>query len=272
MQLIKTLCTVLLKCSKIPHDNVNGYLHQNRLYQTGSRKEKDVKFSKLPNNLKFSYIFPPPKDTNPFYFLDVYKRTGDGKVALWTSNGGKIGVSKFFIKENIEACKKIAEFECARWRELWGVDVFVLNMFDTYVLFMPFVFHIRHYKDMLQFCPMHAWNYRLDRLGHKSSFFSDDIRDDKNIAKIQTKYFDQPLLVAKEALHHMIMECGWMQEDSEVCWDHIGLMPVYRKMKQKWDLKPIMFDLARLKKVKKQDRERVYAEHVHLLENGINKR
>lgn len=41
VQLVKTLCTLLLKCCMIPHDRVNGYLHENRLYQTGSLGKKD---------------------------------------------------------------------------------------------------------------------------------------------------------------------------------------------------------------------------------------
>lgn len=267
--LIRTLCSILFKCSKIPHDNVRGYLHPNRLYQTGEKYSKDVKFSKLPEGLKFSYDFPPRKKARPFYFLDVYKRTGDGKVALWTCNEGIIGVSKFFIAENTDVCKEKAAFESERWRELWKVETFVELMFDTYVLFMPFVFHIRQYEDTLQFCPMHAWNYRLNRLGGKSSFFTDDNQDDQSLKKIKTNFFDEPLLVAETALRHMIVNCGWMQDDSEVRWEHFGLMPVKRK--QNWTLVPIMFDLSRLRKISEKDKAEVYQKHVEILKNLIPK-
>jgi hypothetical protein len=175
-------------------------------------------------------------------------------------------VAKFYNEDSINK----ANFERDRWKQLWNDAVFLSSMFETKVLFMPFVFHLRLYKDKLQFCPMYAWNFRLDLLGEGGKFFDQNvIRDDNDISQIKTDYFDKPLLVAEIALKRMIVECGWMQEEYDVRWDHIGLMPI-RKTK-KWQLKPVMIDLIRLKEVGFQDRRTILSRHLKLLEDCMPK-
>jgi len=43
------------------------------------------------------------------------------------------------------------------------------------------------------------------------------------------KYIENPILIAEEALKHMIFNNGLIQDDDEVQWEHLGLMPIKEK-------------------------------------------
>ncbi|KAI3660595.1 hypothetical protein MP638_000135 [Amoeboaphelidium occidentale] len=105
-ELVPVLCMLLRKWQLVPCDRVNGFLHENRLYQVVKNEQKACGFSTLPAKLKqFSYEFPPSGNTSIYYILHTYKRSGDGKVALCTASAeketvGLIGVVKFFINDS----------------------------------------------------------------------------------------------------------------------------------------------------------------------------
>lgn len=164
--LVGIICTLLMKWAYIPCDNVQGYLHPNRLFQTAKFNREQYEFLKLPSEIQsFSYVFPPHGRVQRLYFLHVYQRTGDGKVALWTTSSGRIGVAKFFIHENNHEQKLVAKKEQKHWKDFWGVDTIVKYMFNRHVMLMPFVFHIRQYANELRFCPMSRWNFRWQSTG-----------------------------------------------------------------------------------------------------------
>ena len=67
-------------------------------------------------------------------------------------------------------------------------------------------------------------NYRLD-IDWQSSFFNAAIiEQDGQLSQSDEvlEYLADPLRVASEALKHMIMDCGWKQPDTEVCWRHVA--------------------------------------------------
>ncbi|KAI3657733.1 hypothetical protein MP638_003988 [Amoeboaphelidium occidentale] len=80
-----------------------------------------------------------------------------------------------------------------------------------------------------------------------------------------------PLKVARIALHRMIIECGWKQEDRKVKWDHIGLLP--SEIKNGWTLQPVMLDLARVSKIPNdENREEIFQNHLKILKDLIPKK
>ena len=111
------------------------------------------------------------------------------------------------------------EFEVKMWKKLWGADARRVEMFGTPLIVMPFVFHLRKYDTGLQFCPMESWNRRIAAetpVGYDEIFFKPNtIKEDNDLRKNPAvlNYLTNPLLVAQEALHHMIIECGFMQPD-----------------------------------------------------------
>ncbi|KAI3646440.1 hypothetical protein MP228_009368 [Amoeboaphelidium protococcarum] len=272
--LVGVLRTLLFKWARTPRDRIIGYLHPQRLFRSASYDSADYEFRKLPKRLKqFSYRFSPSKSSR-LYFLHVNLKTGDGRTTLICKNNGQLGVAKFIItnndrghKRNSVIAREIAHAESERWREIWGVQSEVVEILQLSVVLMPFVFHIREYPDELRFCPMRAWNYRLGIEWSLDSLFEPGvIREDSMLSEDdQTRaYLANPLKVAREALHRLIIECGWMQPDQEVRWRHIGLMPVITQSSA--TVTPVMIDLTRLIKIADdQDRQSVYEKHYDIL-------
>ncbi|KAI3660491.1 hypothetical protein MP638_004320 [Amoeboaphelidium occidentale] len=267
--LVYTLCTLLLKWINIPCDRVHGFLRPNRLYQVGEQNWKKYSFRKLPSNLEsFTYEFPPHGNTNTFYFLHVYQKTGDGKVALWSTGSGRIGVAKFFINKDIHKQALMAQNEQERWREFWEVETFVLRMFGLHVLMMPFVFHVRRYSNELRFCPMARWNFRSRFEGDiiTSPFSPSQLKEDSELEEHESKVLlENPLKVAELALRRMVVDCGWKQDDEEVKREHIGLLPT--NTKDGWTLEPVMIDLTRVRKIEKENRRDIFIRHLKILQD-----
>ncbi|KAI3633046.1 hypothetical protein MIR68_009121 [Amoeboaphelidium protococcarum] len=272
--LVGVLRTLLFKWAHTPRDRINGYLHPQRLFPAASYNSQDYEFRKLPMRLKqFSYQFPLSKSSR-LYFLHVYQKTGDGRTTLICKKNGQLGVAKFIItnndgdhKRNSDIAREIAHAESERWREIWEVQSEVVEILQLSVVLLPFVFHIREYPDELRFCPMRAWNYRLGIEWSLDSLFEPGvIKEDSMLSEdAQTRaYLANPLKVAREALHRLIIECGWMQPDQEVRWRHIGLMPVITHSSA--TVTPVMIDLTRLIKIADgQDRQTVYKKHYDML-------
>ncbi|KAI3650227.1 hypothetical protein MP228_004965 [Amoeboaphelidium protococcarum] len=272
--LVGVLRTLLFKWAHTPRDRINGYLHPQRFFRSASCDSADYEFRKLPKRLKqFSYRFSPSKGSR-LYFLHVNLKTGDGRTTLICKKNGQLGVAKFIItnddrdrKKDSDIAREKAHAESERWREIWEVQSEVVEILQLSVVLMPFVFHIREYPDELRFCPMRAWNYRLGIEWSLDSLFEPGvIKEDSMLSEdAQTRaYLTNPLKVAREALHRLIIECGWMQPDYEVRWRHIGLMPVITQSSA--TVTPVMIDLTRLIKIADgQDRQSVYEKHYDIL-------
>jgi hypothetical protein len=98
-----------------------------------------------------------------------------------------------------------------------------------------------------------------------SSFFNDEVvKQDSQLSKdpLTLEYLNDPHRVAHEALHHMIVECGWKQPDSEVTWRHVALMPCNDCQ----TVKPIIIDLSRCEKIEKEEeRKIIFENHLEIL-------
>ncbi|KAI3660601.1 hypothetical protein MP638_000141 [Amoeboaphelidium occidentale] len=117
---------------------------------------------------------------------------------------------------------------------------------------------------------MSAWNFRAPLSKDEKAVISDveTIREDSELQKHESaSLLGNPLKVAEIALHRMIIECGWKQDDDEVKWDHIGLLPTF--VNGEWLLKPVMIDLARVTEIKDESREEVYKHHLGILKKSM---
>ena len=78
------------------------------------------------------------------------------------------------------------------------------------------------------------------------------------------KYLECPLLAAKEALYQLIMVAGWKQDEKEVVWRHLALMP------HENTVKPIMIDLTRCQRIDDfEKRQEIFNEHLELIRNEL---
>ncbi|KAL3894942.1 MAG: hypothetical protein SGCHY_004984 [Lobulomycetales sp.] len=267
--LVPIIRSILYKWAHAPYNiSCGGYLAPNRLFQAANIGENEIVFQSLPPSVKrFSYKFPFSGNVKKLYFLHVYKRSGDGKVALFSTSSGDLGVAKILISDDpADDMERKAKSESDRWRQLWEIETKVVYMLDSYVILMPFVFHMCEYSDRLCFCPFSAWNYRVQ---FSKLFDQSAVVQDKELEKDQRvqEYMESPLKVAREALEHMIINCGWKQPDSEVCWRHIGLIPIMPNGAP--SVRPVFLDLTRLEQVEEGDRKSTFERHLKILEYAM---
>jgi hypothetical protein len=248
--LIPKIASACFKWSLTPWDKVLGFFHPKRMYQTINLDSNDVGYRTLPE-VKFTYKFPPHGTTKYYYILRVYQRTGDGKVALWCTESGNLGVLKFFFGDDDDDDGTMnAEREAQAWEKLWGVHVLVKKLLGKICVFMPFVFHIRRYDDGLRFCPVQAWNYRFEQPSWEDVLGSYVDQDPLLKHDLKAKVlFQDKLKVAEEALKVMHKK-GMILPEKELKWDHVGLLPVPGAKKGAWTVKPVIFDLTRLNEIK----------------------
>ncbi len=248
VSLIPKIASACFKWSLTPWDKVLGFFHPKRMYQTIKLDSKEVGYRTLPK-VTFTYQFPPHGATKYYYILRVYRRTGDGKVALWCTENGNLGVLKFCFDDDDDG-KRNAEREAQGWKELWGISVLVKKVLGNYCVFMPFVFHIRRYVDGLRFCPVQAWNHKFDQPSWEDLFGCDVTEDSelKQDPKVKM-FFEDKFKVAEEALKVMHKK-GKILPDEELKWEHVGLLPVPGAKKGAWTVKPVIFDLTRLTEIK----------------------
>ena len=198
----------------------------------------------------------------------MYRQSGDGKTALWTSKSGCLGVAKFLISDNDEDEETIharAKQEADRWKDLWNVDAQAVVMLDLNVVLMPFAFQVREYPEFLRFCPIESWNHRAPEV--TSIFNPEMVVEDEELSKDEAfiRYINDPILAAAEALGHMIKNCGMRQPDSEVSWRHVALMPIGNLK----TVRPIIIDLTRLEKVENDEKEAIFERHLKILKDSM---
>jgi hypothetical protein len=232
------------------------------MYQTIKLDSNDVGYRTLPQ-VQLTYQFPPHGATKYYHILRVYQRTGDGKVALWCTESGNLGVLKFCFGDDDGMLN--AEREAEAWKELWDVPVFAKKLLGNFCVFMPFVFHIRRYEDGLRFCPVQAWNYKFDQPSWEDVFGSHVVQDPllKSDPKVKILFQDK-LEVAKEALKVMHKK-GKVLPEQELKWEHVGLLPVPGADQSAWTVKPVIFDLTRLNKIEAPQKEESLSHQFSLL-------
>ena len=267
-RLVPALRSFLYKWSKVPCDHVAGYLAKNRQYQCANMDSIDYKYRRLPQITQFTYRFDEKGQV--FYFLTVYKKTGDGKIGLYSTKNGSVGVAKFILPhdedEDPQATKERADEEADKWKSIWGVTTPVVKLLQKHVVLMPFTFHIRQYSDKLQWCSLNDWNYRVERSKMSDFFDPKLVKDDEQLRNDESmkKYLECPLSAAKEALHQLIIVAGWKQDENEVVWRHFALLPVENTVK------PIMIDLTRCQRIEDTgERQEIFKAHLQLIKKSL---
>ena len=109
------------------------------------------KYKRLPQNIQVTYRFDEKGQV--FYFLTIYKKTGDGKIGLYSTKNGSVGVEKFILphdKDEVpQVTKARADEESDKWKSIWGVTIPVVKLLQKHVVLMPFTFRIRQITMVL---------------------------------------------------------------------------------------------------------------------------
>ena len=207
----------------------------------------------------------------------MYGASGDGKVGLYTSKDGSLGVAKFILPKNTDSTddemKQWAEEEATRWQDIWDIHVPVVKMMGRSVLLMPFLYHIQYdYNRILLWCSLEDWeSYKFwkpeKQFNPEKQFFKPTLISDDDALQNDSVLLDWmkcPLSAAKSALHHMIVERGWKLDDDEVSWRHVALMP------SSSPVRPIIIDLTRCERIGSGvDRYEIYKNHVDILKSKM---
>lgn len=187
-----------------------------------------------PKLKTLTYEMPTSKTRN-FYFIQDFHGGKDGRVWLTMSETGKIAVCKLSKVRDYE-------HEADLWNTIWGPKLaYTTTLLDAKALIMPFVFHAHIRNDDVIFRPFGSkWSSGDSTI--------DDIRNSEipgNFNSSLEYYFNQPLLVAEEALRHMVMVGDNGYKHCDIEWRHVGLLPF--KIKDvgegEWAVKPVLIDL-----------------------------
>jgi hypothetical protein len=225
----------------------------------------------LPATLQsLSYELPPSK-TNSFYFIQDFHGGKDGRVWLTISEAGKLAVCKI-------SKDRCYEDEAVFWNEIWGPNLaYTTTLLNANALIMPFVFHAHIVNGRIIFRPFGCkWS-----LGDCTM---DDIGNSEIPGEFHRSleiYYNDPLLVAKEALTHMA-KAGYRHCDLE--WRHVGLRPYKLSAAEReatkcdslkegaqWGVQPVLIDLHDTVKIPPgDDKEVVVNEGLMLLKAKSN--
>ena len=212
----------------------------------------------LPSTLKsFSYEMPTDQTKN-FYFIQDFHGGKDGRVWLSISEAGKLAVCKISKDHDYKN-------EALYWNTIWGPNLaYTTTLLNVNALIMPFVFHAHMVNGRIIFRPFgYKWS-----LGDCNI---DDIRKSDIPGAFDhslENYYNQPLLVAKEALTNMA-NAGYGHGDLE--WRHVGLRPyklseTEREDGVEWGVQPVLIDLHDSKPISLDEKEQVL-----VINEGLNK-
>ena len=243
--LIPMLCSVIHKMYNSPFDPPTKLVDPKRTYIELS--ESSFQWANLPKEIvsgevKLSYKLPHG-NSNRFYLLLDYHGGADGRVWLACSTSGCLVVIKFGSVHNGQ---ERLEAESNHWRTIWDVSTRVVTLHRKPALLMPFAFHGRLRNKHFRFLNPNHWPIELktDADEREVPIVTHEIVEDKDLLEYLTEYNNKPMTVLQTALTEMMITKGVQHGDLE--WRHVALLPSWESSNQKWTLKPILIDMARL--------------------------
>mmetsp|Transcript_7191 Transcript_7191/g.10689 ORF Transcript_7191/g.10689 Transcript_7191/m.10689 type:complete len:201 (-) Transcript_7191:218-820(-) len=136
--------------TKLIREHVNDEPHNQRKF--GLVDVDSFKWSLLPLQLtKFSFV-ASDMNTQLFYLMEDFHGGSDGRVWLYATQSGKIGVMKLSARSDFTR-------ETEAWINVWKVPfVRVMRILNFNSLLMPYAFHSGFVQGNIKFRPFGFWN------------------------------------------------------------------------------------------------------------------
>jgi hypothetical protein len=214
----------------------------------GCLRDDTFEWKALPRDLKLTYQMP--EHTKWFYFIQDFHGGRDGRVWLTLSEAGKLAVLKMSKERSYER-------EANLWNAIWDVNCRTLSFNDAKALVMPVVFHGGEVDECKFFRPIGPkWSVGVCteediRDSEVECFFDDSL----------SKYFNNPILAAKEAIERMA-DRGY--EHLDLHWRHVGLLP-YMSEEGSWAVRPVLIDLSDVRNIDLNEKSTVISKSLHVL-------